>query len=219
MVTPRPESGRARFVSCSSLVQEEQTVRLVFCMLLVGAGTASAQTRFGSKGTLTPSGFLAIERSSWSSHSIEAWQADLSPGAMYFITDNLAVGGFVNLSYGSTSFGSTEAVTTYGYGIAPSIGWNLWLGDRVSLFPQVSFHADWLRISGDPGSTTRVLTVQGFLPALFHVASHFYVGLGPSISREVDSTTILDGGGAVATTGDPGKFTRISVQSVIGGWF
>ena len=68
--------------------------------------------------------------------------------------------------------------------------------------------------------TDRIITAQAFVPLLLHVATHFFIGLGPTISRDIDSTERIGiGTPSGQTVVDPVKTTTIALQSVIGGWF
>jgi hypothetical protein len=135
----------------------------------------------------------------------------LNPGAMFFVADGLAVGGFLHLSYASSG-------PTWAYGGAPAVAGNFWLGDRVSVFPQASLAATWARVSNG-GGTFRAISVQGFAPVLFHVVPHFFLGIGPAVFRELDVTNppVVLGGGTFPVVRP--LVTTVGVQSVIGGWF
>ena len=180
-------------------------------LLLLLAGAASAEDRFGSSGTISPSGSIGF--SYLASGGSSDYFASLDPGAMVFVVDGLAVGGSLHLSYAS-------GPSSYGYGGGPSVGWNLWLGDRFSLFPQASLRAVWATHSFG-GGTARLITAQAFAPVLFHVVPHFFLGAGPAVFRELDSTNrtgILTSGGTFVFVSTP-LLTTVGLQSVIGGWF
>ena len=188
---------------------------------LLAAGPAAGQDRFGSRGTISPSGSISVSYSSTPTDSgnFNSYGFSLLPGAMFFVADDVAIGGLVELSYTSIRQpGESDRVAIWQYGIAPAIGWNFWLGERVSVFPQTTLRASWRNTYfRGSSSTDRVITLEVFVPALFHVTSHFFLGLGPNISRDIDSTvSFLTLGGTAVTEA---KRTTIGLQSVIGGWF
>ena len=72
--------------------------------------------------------------------------------------------------------------------------------------------------SAGQSDTGHVIAVGGFVPALWHVTSHFFIGLGPAISADIDSElTFINSTGTAVFVGS--NTTRIGLQSVIGGWF
>jgi hypothetical protein len=180
---------------------------IALALLLLG-GAASAEDRFGSKGTISPAGSVGF--SYVASGSNGSYFASLDPAAMIFLIDGLAVGGSLHLSYRSSS-------SDWGYGLGPSLGWNLWVGERASLFPQAVLSANWERFSG---MTAHLITAQVFAPVLFHVVPHFFLGAGPFVLRELSVTSLA----FVVPSGDVFPLARplqtiVGLQSVIGGWF
>jgi hypothetical protein len=198
-------------------------MKLTICVLLLYAGAAAAQDRFGKRGTVAPSGSIGASYSKTPTDlgDIDSIGFSLDPGAMFFVADDIAVGGFAHFSYASLGQpGASDRLIVKEVGVAPSLGWNLWLGERVSLFPQATLRASWRSFSvGGSENSDRLVTAQVFVPALLHVATHFFLGLGPTISRDLDSTERF---GLVTPTGSTTvtvKTTTIALQSVIGGWF
>jgi hypothetical protein len=198
-------------------------VKLTICALLLYAGAAAAQERFGTRGTVAPSGSVGVIYSTTPTDigDFDSYGFSIDPGAMFFVADDIAVGGFAHFSYVSLGQpGSSDRTLVKEVGIAPSVGWNLWLGERVSLFPQATVRASWRSFSvGGNESTDRLITAQAFVPALLHVTSHFFLGLGPTISRDLDSTQRFGFVTPTAQTTVAVKTTTIALQSVIGGWF
>jgi hypothetical protein len=58
---------------------------------LLLAGAASAEDRFGSRGTISPAGSFGF--SYFASSGSDQYFASLDPSAMIFVADGLAVGG------------------------------------------------------------------------------------------------------------------------------
>ena len=195
--------------------------------LLLFAGAAAGEERFGTRGTVAPSGSIGVSYASTplSFGGIDSYGFSFSPGVMFFVADDIAIGGAVPFSYESSGGGgASDRINVTRYGIAPAVGWNLSLGERVSLFPQLTLITSWEKtaFSGSSFSRTdRVITAQAFVPVLLHVTSHFFIGLGPMISRDVDSTrqVLLLSSAGEAVVNDEVKTTTIGLQSVIGGWF
>ncbi len=181
---------------------------IALALLLLG-GAASAEERFGSKGTISPAGSVGFSYVA-SGASNDYYFASLDPTVMIFLIDGLAVGGSLHLSYRSSPSG-------WGYGLGPSLGWNLWVGERASFFPQAVLSANWERFSG---VTAHLITAQAFAPVLFHVVPHFFLGAGPFVLRELSVTSVaffVPSGAAIALSRP--LQTIVGLQSVIGGWF
>ncbi len=147
-------------------------MKLVAMTLLLAAGTASAEEGFGSKGTISPGGSIGL--SYFASGGPKDVFVSLNPEMLVFVADGLAVGGAIQIAF-------TSASSTITYGLAPTIGWNLWLGDRVSIFPRASLRSTWVSDTGRPV----IVTAQAFAPFLLHVAPHFFLGFGPFFSRDL----------------------------------
>ena len=112
-----------------------------FALLLL-AGAALGEERFGSRGTVAPAGAVGlIYIASGGPNEVFAF---VDPGAMVFVADGLAVGGFLHFSASSSG-------PSFGYGAAPAIGANLWLAERLSLYPQALLRMSWQRF-GSGGS-------------------------------------------------------------------
>jgi len=181
-------------------------MRIAIAVVLLSAGGAFGGERFGERGTVSPSGSVSL--GFWGSGSNGS---GLAPGAMVFVADGLAVGGSALLFYSS---GSGLSYATFG--IAPSVGLNLWVRDRLSFFPQVSLQATLRQFTSGGDVTQRELATTVYLPLLLHVTPHFFIGLGPSASIPVASRTT---GSSISglTFGTGGNF--VLLNSVIGGWF
>jgi hypothetical protein len=197
-------------------------MKLSLCAFLLYAGAAAAQERFGQKGTISPSGSVGASYSTTPSGvgDFTTYGFSLDPGALFFVVDEVAIGGSVHFARAWFEFpGSPDRSALSAYGIGPTVGWNIWLGEHVSLFPQGTLRVSWQTSTGSD-TTERVITVQAFAPAILHVAPHFFLGLGPTVSRDIDSTFrvgIISPGGSTVVSSP--KTTTIGLQSVIGGWF
>ena len=133
-------------------------------------------------------------------------EVELSPGLLYFVADNFAVGG--NLTFQSTDRGGPS---TTALGLGAVAGVNVPLGASVvSWMPQLGL--SYLHINLSQGAAD----VDGFAivgslaaPFLFHVAPHFFIGAGPSVSY----TLVSEVEGMTAA-----KVVQFGVVAQIGGW-
>lgn len=164
---------------------------LVFAL----SAQAAEQRRFGDAGTLVPSGSMTMSRQP----EFDLTEIAVQPSLQYFVMRNLALG--LGVSYLRSS---TPDVTLNGYAIIPSVGYNLRLGEHVSVFPQLFFSASHATVSGGIGLDD-VFALGAFAPVLFHAAPHFFVGIGPQWSTGGTSSDLL-------------AFQRLGLQTVIGGW-
>jgi hypothetical protein len=187
---------------------------LILALFLFWSAAASSAERFGDKGTIAPSGEVGLTVQAASppgGGGNTIGTLTFSPGAMFFITDGLAVGGSLQLQ---TSFGSGASANAFG--LAPTVGYNIRIGEKMSFFPNSGFAFTQSHLNGNGyyGSADEVrLTYFIQAPLLFHF-NHFYVGFGPNLSADL---------WAQAKSGnyssDGTRYTTLSVTSVLGGWF
>jgi len=181
-------------------------MRRIAALLLLMASAASAGERFGEKGTISPSGSVTLGFFGSGSNG-----SGFAPAAMFFVADGLAVGGSALLFYNS---GGSYSVASYG--IAPSVGWNAWVRDRLSFFPQISLQVIRTQLISGGDVRTDELQTRIYLPFLLHVTPHFFIGLGPSATIELASRTR---GSSPFGTGFASNGSLVLLNSVIGGWF
>jgi hypothetical protein len=129
------------------------------------------------------------------------WQLQLAPAADYFITTNVSVGGVVLYGHESGGTGTdTNASGSDVFGLTARAGYALGLTGKFTLWPLAGLavaHAS----ANHTSSTTTALVL--FVPAQYHLATHFFVGLGPSFRVKLSG-------------GDPNQF---GIDSQFGGWF
>jgi hypothetical protein len=162
--------------------------------LLLAALPARSQEerKFGDPGVVVPSGSLSV-----TTQSGGVTVVDLQPGLQFFTTPNVALGLSLIYFHFSAPLGSNSI-----YGIAPSLGYNLRLGDPLSIFPQVSLS---LESATNAGSSQAILGASLFVPVLIHPVRHFFLGFGPDF--------LITG-----PTDDLFNTRAFSVRTVIGGW-
>jgi hypothetical protein len=168
---------------------------------------ASDAPRFGSKHTLAISGdfLLAAQRYSSTYFSGET-NVTVRPALDYFLLDHLSVGGLVAFGYmGGSQLGASQLSVAIG----PRVGYEIALGDRFSVWPNVgtSYSRLWYRYDGQtaaPGYWT--LNASAGTDVIGQIAPHFFMGLGPYVMSEV------------ARSGGDASGTGYGVTSTLGGW-
>lgn len=142
----------------------------------------------------------------------------LAPAADYFVIDNLSIGAQVMLGFASSSPpNGGQGTTTTLYGIAPQVGYNIPFSDSISFWPKLFFAFAGSSQSNNGGSGNSG-TIGVFAPFLFHVATHFYLGVGPDFSTQafVNQT---NGGPNPPPINNPPKVTTFGAMATVGGWF
>jgi hypothetical protein len=168
--------------------------RLLVALLLIGSA-ARAQAAFGSRGQVVPFGGIGYSHTSVGNADVNS--ISLAPGAMWFPTNNVAIGG--QMIYAFNDFGAS----VHSLGFEPLVGFGVPLDDHLAFFPRVGMQFLWAFASGG-GSANRA-SIDGFAPLLFIPVPHFYIGLGPRLFVDVASS------GA--------KQTSFGLSSEIGGYF
>jgi hypothetical protein len=168
--------------------------RILVALLLIGSA-ARAQAAFASRGQVVPFGNVFYAHTSLGAADVNS--ISLSPGAMWFPTNNVAVGG--QLTYGFNDFGTS----VHNLGFEPLVGFGVPLANNLAFFPRVGMDFVWAFASG--GGTANRVAIDGFAPLVFIPASHFYIGFGPRLFVDVANS------GA--------KQTSFGLSSEIGGYF
>ena len=145
-----------------------------------GAWVISVQSF--NAGSATPSFFFSKQASGGETVAVQ-------PGLDYFIGNGISVGGVVGLIHSTGS-------TTVNFGARA--GFNQGLNQHVSFWPTVGIDGSYTHNTGS--TTTAELEV--FAPFLYHVAPHFFLGVGPFLSYFVKG----------------GPDTQYGLDFVIGGW-
>ena len=150
--------------------------RILVALLLIGSA-ARAQAAFGSRGQVVPFGGIGYSHTSVG--NADANSISLAPGAMWFPTNNVAIGGQV--VYAFNDFGAS----VHSLGFEPLVGFGVPLADHLAFFPRVGMQFLWAFASGG-GSSNRV-AIDGFAPLLFIPAPHSFIGFGPRMYVDVTS--------------------------------
>ena len=180
-------------------------------LALVALSTpANAQQALG----FGQSGQIAISSDFWTSVSFTSHSGGgttteilLAPALDYFAAENVSVGGQVLFAWAKSGDWHTEA-----FGIAPRVGYDVPLAERLSLWPRLAvvYQMQW-----EPNDRTdKKLSISAYAPFLVHPAQHFFIGIGPSLSVDLWSRYSANG-----ISGDRSKDTTISLVTTLGGWF
>jgi len=172
-------------------------VAAVFTM--VARQAAGAPERFGEPGQLVidQSFTLAASSMSFDTEGLAEYrgnQVTLAPVVSWFAARRVALrlgARFVH-SWASAAQGSLGHATNIG--ASPGIGYALPLGQHLSLWPRVSadLGKTWYD-AGDFGAATSVgLSFGALAPVLWHPADHFFIGLGPGISWQLDGERLAE---------------------------
>jgi hypothetical protein len=170
---------------------------------------------FGVQGQIAISGELQasfVHESTSSVNGVAGTSSNVitvQPSLDYFVMPNVSVGGALSITHGSIG-GSSGDVT--GIGILARAGYNLHLTPLISLWPQLQlgYLHESFSGGGGPSASGYSIPLQIFVPFLFHVTTHLFVGIGPAFSTELVSKV---------QSMDQPKTTDIGVESVVGGYF
>jgi hypothetical protein len=141
---------------------------------------------------------LTILRASGSGSS--ATSVLIQPGLDYFISPDVSVGGLLSYAHGAVASIGDDT-----FGLQVRAGYNLQLNAAFSWWLRAGlgfFHgSDSL---GHSGST---LPFQLFLPVLWHLVPHVFLGFGPTVTTDLVTSDSLT------------KQTYLGAQLVLGGTF
>jgi hypothetical protein len=181
--------------------------------------------RFGSARDLVISNAFAVQ-GFWISYAGSGstnTSIALTPGIDYFVANQFSVGISLNASYsGGTGVDSTTGnqvtFSHHSYGVAPRIGVDIPMGSFVSLWPMASLGfgaGDYSEHEGTSGGSysTSFMWVSLYAPLLVHPASHFFVGLGPSVSHDLQNTISYPNSTATAQN----RSTTVGAGLIVGG--
>jgi hypothetical protein len=180
-------------------------VQRILVAALLATAAVHAEDRFGQRGQVVPFGNVSYFHVSFANVSGDIF--DLAPGALWFFTEAIAVGGAAHFSY-ATGFGGGSSHTE---GIEPQIGIAVPLGERAAFFPRVGFAFNWFSQQTGPaglavGPSGLLLTMRAFAPVLYFPVPHFFLGFGPQFNVDLASDNAA-------------KQTVYGVTTEIGGYF
>lgn len=157
--------------------------------------STSGGTGFGAPGQIVISmGPTTDEHVFFHKQSGGGWQLQLSPALDYFLTARVALGGVVGYRYDSGGAGSTR------FTLGGRVSTNFDINDRFGVWPTGGLFFE--RTYANHASTTNTW-LELYAPFLFHLAPHFFVGVGPSFQLNLSGPDT----------------NQIGIDSVIAGWF
>jgi hypothetical protein len=167
---------------------------------------APPPARFGERGEVAVSGSssASLEQTSWAGGTASPRQMTgifVTGSVAYFIARDLSLG--VRLAY---QHDAVSGYPSWDYAsIGPTVGYNIPLGERWSIWPDV--RAAWGEGWGSGISSAQTLALGADVPVLFHPVPHLFVGIGPTA------------GTALPIRGpDTGSPTQYGLTATLGGW-
>lgn len=175
--------------------------------------TSVRPRQFGHAGTvvITEESGLSWTSKSYSGSDTSTF-VSIAGGFDWFVADAQSLGAsafYRNSSHVVEFYGDTEDVHAIGisgrYGVAlPCFSW-------LSVYPRLSlqYSVEDGRYDQTGESHSKIITLSFFVPALVHLAPHFFVGLGPSVSNDLMHTE---------QRGEDVRRTAFGAGTLIGGW-
>lgn len=189
------------------------------------------EPRFGDAGQVTLNGALnaGFGRLGYESGNSSSTTFGVEPAFDYFAAQDFSQGATAFFRYNNTEAGTGIQIASATLGVSGRIGRNFWLGQRVSFWPKlaVGVWRSWLTYSSTSpgarvsvngtavpiGSSTKLTEDAAFIeiqmPFLFHLAQHFFIGIGPNAYVDVLHT--------LENSSNRRRF--VGVLSTVGGWF
>jgi opacity protein-like surface antigen len=195
----------------------------------VPAGAPTAP--FGAPGqfVITGASSAGVSWETYDGSEARYFTASLSPGLDYFVLRNFAIGVNLNAAYGDSrgygADGSLVDTRTTTLSVGPRAALNIPLADSFSIYPRLTLSVEWVRTEeqavsgatlstagspvGYPSTTQIGPIIDLYVPLLFQVCPHFFIGGGPYLDRALAS---VQGGPNVG-----GQQTTLGAGVVVGG--
>jgi hypothetical protein len=194
-------------------------IRACLFLLLAAPAAAHENGRFGDPGVVVPNGRLAHTFTNTQPPvGDDAWATtlELHPGALFFVTRNVALGGSIVVGYFTSGEGDARLHGS-SFGVEPRLGYNVAFSNDAGLFPNLGF--GWVRTSAQVGDveTATVVGSRAYfdlgLPLLAHFGNYF-LGFGPFLRMDLSAQSHVGNG----DDADVDKETVIGFETVLGGW-
>jgi hypothetical protein len=173
----------------------------------------------------------SLVSSRWSGSDAALTSGNLVIDVRHFVMRNLAFGVYFNVGASeSRGYGADSSVVRLRRDLVSGgviVGYNVPLGDTVSLFPAALFgvhrsHQSTAIVSGSRASITASASgadevehsgpwLQITLPLYLHPVPHFFVAIGPTYYR--------DGAAELSDAGVSGRRSSIGIDVRFGGWW
>jgi len=149
----------------------------------------------------------------------------VAPALDFFLSKNLALGGTVELGYATGRFAADPATglpagtlireSHVDFAVGPEVGYNFAARRHASVFPTVGAVYRITSLTrqspagGDFTNSGFTISLVGSIPILYHLAQHFFIGFGPTVS--IDIVSRFEGR-------DQTVARRLGLDFQIGGW-
>ncbi|HEY1816019.1 MAG TPA: hypothetical protein VGG74_26910 [Kofleriaceae bacterium] len=148
---------------------------------------------------------------------------EIQPGVDFFVLEHLSVGISLLGTYNSgtgidSTTGGPVSYSTHSFSAAPRVGVDIPLGTYTSLWPTASMgfglesYSESETTSSNDENETYVW-VALYAPVLVHLAPHFYVGFGPSVSTDLSRSITYPGSSASTQN----RSTNVGAGFTVGG--
>jgi hypothetical protein len=171
-----------------------------------------AEVRLGAAGQIAISDDLKIfvTRTSQTSNGINnsSTTYQLRPAVDYFVSQSLAIGAQVTLDYQTSDNTHSTAI-----GLMPRVSYDFGVSSLLSIWPRLGLGYTYYSTgfgSGSPDTTGYRVVLDVFVPLVFHVAPHFFIGGGPFVQTDLVAKT---------ESMDVAKLTNNGLMSMLGGYF
>ncbi len=175
------------------------------------------EERLGDKGEIAMTAGIGLSGSFSATNSgSENYSVAFSPSIDWFVIEHLSLGGSISTSYSGAKSGLTSS-NTFSAQIGPRIGYVIPISRRFSFWPRLNLSiggSDTKQRFSDVGPTHLQglnLATTLYTPFEFEVATHFFLGLGPSLT--------LNAGPRNANFSAWNEAAQIGFSSSIGGYF
>lgn len=178
--------------------------------------------RFGDPGTFVLTEETGISWRSASYAGIDQMRQSFSiaGGLDWFFTRNQSLGLSAFYDNQETPGFPPGPLVTHGtaFGGGVRYGFVLPFYSWFSVYPRmalvysrvtVDIPADIVSSASSVSTASDVLTASVFVPAMLHLATHFFVGVGPTVSEDIVHTQ---------ETGPQTRRTALGASTIIGGW-
>jgi hypothetical protein len=178
----------------------------------------TAGARFGARhSTVLTSGMsLSGNWATYSGSGARERSISVGPALDWFVVDDISIGAQLAYQVGSylgyQSDGSTVTYDVNGVGASVRFGVHARISDHVSCYPTVALGIGTDNSDERSGAARNVYAREYAAwslssPLLVHIASHYFIGLGPYLTHEVKDSEERE---ILAT--------KLGISSVAGGW-
>jgi hypothetical protein len=180
------------------MIRSKGSVVAALALLLVAPRAFAEDSRFGRDGTLVLSSDTGASAAYTTSGGASVTSWTLDPSADYFVRAGVSVGGFASISSAQTS--TMKDASLLALVVGARVGYNIRLGDAVSLWPKVGVSFTTL---SQQGASSSITALNLFAPVIVEPRRHFFLGFGPKLDRDLTGPST----------------TTLGLGFTIGGWF